>query len=87
MPPRSSVSRRRSVAEAQPKTSPTSPSQVATSSKVTLDMPPPDVPESVTWDYVPPEHRPVQELSEDDKDRLIHEVSTESAAESIPAPC
>lgn len=42
---------------------------------MTLDMPPLDVPDSITWDFTPPEHRPVQELSEDDKDRLIHEVN------------
>lgn len=78
--PRKSVSsRRRSVVKKSESTTPTpaakEPSQVASSSKMTLDMPPPDVPESITWDYTPPEHRPVQELSEDDKDRLIHEVS------------
>lgn len=77
-PRRSVSSRRRSVVEKSESTTPTpvakEPSQVASSSKVTLDMPPLDVPESITWDYTPPEHRPVQELSDDDKDRLIHEV-------------
>lgn len=90
--PRKSVSsRRRSAVEKQSATpNPVEPSQVASSSRITLDMPPLDVPESITWDYTPPEHRPVQELSEDDKDRLIHEVrrlfpSTYPVSEKIPA--
>ncbi|EJT49441.1 hypothetical protein A1Q1_01463 [Trichosporon asahii var. asahii CBS 2479] len=77
--PRKSVSsRRRSAVEKSESTTPTpapkDPSKVASSSKMTLDMPPLDVPDSITWDFTPPEHRPVQELSEDDKDRLIHEL-------------
>lgn len=81
-PRKSLSSRRRSAVDKSASVTPTpvardparEPSKVASSSRVTLDMPPLDVPESITWDYTPPEHRPVQELSEDDKERLIHEV-------------
>lgn len=45
----------------------------ASSSKVTLDTPPLDVPDSITWDYEPPSRTP-QHLTEEDKDRLIHEL-------------
>lgn len=46
---------------------------VASSSKVKLDMPPLDVPESITWDYEPQPREP-QALTKDQKEEFIQEV-------------
>ncbi|WOO80233.1 Centromere protein mis12 [Vanrija pseudolonga] len=88
MPPRKSTGRRQSAAasasvlasvsftaaaEAPPtKPPPQAPSPLASSSKHTLDDPP-LVPESITWDYVPPVRVP-QVYSDEDKERLVHEL-------------
>ncbi|TXT07407.1 hypothetical protein VHUM_03127 [Vanrija humicola] len=90
MPPRKSTGRRQSTAAsavaapsasapAPPAPAPTpaakppqAASSLASSSKHTLDDPPP-VPESITWDYVPPERVP-QHYTDEDKERLVHEL-------------
>ncbi|KAL1412112.1 hypothetical protein Q8F55_003111 [Vanrija albida] len=89
MPPRKSTGRRQSAAEsaasgsapapapsappAEPAPRPApAPSPLASSSRHTLDDPP-LVPESITWDYAPPVRAP-QAYTDEDKERLVHEL-------------
>lgn len=50
------------------------PQPTASTSKVTLDMPPIDVPEDIVWEYEAAPKEP-QVLTEEDKERIVHEVS------------
>ncbi|RSH86065.1 uncharacterized protein EHS24_004275 [Apiotrichum porosum] len=49
------------------------PQPTASTSKVTLDMPPIDVPEDIVWEYEAAPKEP-QVLTEEDKERIVHEL-------------
>ncbi|GMK57299.1 hypothetical protein CspeluHIS016_0401330 [Cutaneotrichosporon spelunceum] len=63
----------RQMSEARETASDPPPQPTASSSKHTLDMPPLDLPDSITWDYEPDPRAP-QQLSKDDKEAFMAEL-------------